>query len=513
MSSAQWAVSVASKPRLARPIMPAILLGLIVAQVAVTRSYSLFSRGLWLDEYHTLLIVDDPSLSHAMEALKHGADTNAPGLYLLARAIGWGVGSSGPIVLRGIGFASVIAGLVGIYAMVRRVYSSEVALIAAIAAWSHPLLARHAFEARFYGPWFAGIVWFAYGLDLWDRSRRKAWPATLIAFTSVFVCTVHYLGILSLVLVATAHSLSRRRPWPVTLVRLLPAAAGLGALGLCLPFYSGQKLSLSVPTWLPRPDFAAVKTFLDSVYCYYIFAIPVVVYFVSRCLARPSRRGESTDEGEGVDGLAGLAGLALMPFLLVVFSYRVQSVLLDRYAIVAVASFGPLIAPLVARTRSTWRWAILGGFVLISSANLMAASRWFAISDSIRREAVDQVAGLPAGPILFRGRMDLDEFWWDAPSMRDRIFLWAPEDRGDRAGAIFQIERDMARNHERWYGLPKAASLASLRDRPVVYLHGLDAEDVLELQRSDPDLALRPIDRKRGLFEATRPREESLPDD
>jgi hypothetical protein len=484
--------------------MPAVLLGLIGAQIAVTRSDAVYHRRLWLDEIHTQLLVEDPSLTHAMDALKNGADTNAPALYVVTRAVSWCVGSTGPDVLRGVGFVSVLLGVLGIYAAVRRVYPAEIAAIAAMAAWAHPLITRHAFEARFYGPWFAGAVWFACALNLWDWSPRKLWPGLLIAVTSVFVCTIHYLGIISLAPIVIAHSLAVRTGWRATLARLVPVGAGLVALAACMPLYRGQRGSISVPTWVEPASFPAARDFLTMVFSYYVFAIPVIGFFASRMLDR-GRPDESLDgPGEDVSELAGLSGLALLPAGLIAFSFLVQSVLIDRYAIATVACFGPLIAPIVARSHRPIHWAVLVGLILVSTSNLMGTARWFRQTEARRDEAKAEVARLADIPILFRSRSDLYELWWDAPEARDRFYFWDPKDLAGSTSAQDTFERDMARNHERWYGLSRAASLSSLQDHPLVYLYGLDATGVREIERSEVGVRLRPIDPRRGLFEARR---------
>ncbi len=506
MASVITARPTAAVLRTDRWAVPAAMLALVALQVAATGSISLFHRLPWLDEYHTLLIVGDPSLPHAMDALKHGADVNAPGLYLLGRAVSWGVGSSDPATIRGIGFASVLAGIAGIYATARRAYPPGVAMIAAMAAWAHPLATRHAFEARFYGPWFAGIVWFAYALNLWDRSARKAGPGLLIALTSAFVCTIHYFGVISLGLVVAAHTAFARGSWKDSLTRLIPVGAGPMALAACLPFYFGQKRSLSVPTWVDPPSLVSVRLFLEGYFGFYLLAIPVLGFFASRFRARPEpEEVEPEEEARRFPELAGMAGLVLMPAALVAFSVLVQSALVDRYTIPGVAAIGLLIAPIVARIGTPLRGAVLVGLLGFSTINLSAAVRHHAIVDSRRHEAVAILARLGDGPVLFRMRKDLYEFWWDAPNLRSRLFLWDPTDLVRDVPDRLVIERDMARNHDRWYGVGKIAGLASFGDRPVVYLYGLDPPDIPDLERSEPGIRLRTIDARRGLYEATRP--------
>ncbi len=504
MSTADLTRPASVWPRLPHLIVPALLLGLIGLQIAVTRSSAVYHRRMWLDEVHTQLLVQDPSLSHAFEALKHGADTNAPALYLLTRAASWCVGSTGPGALRVVGFVSVLLGVLGVYASIRRVYPAHVATIGAMATWAHPMITRHAFEARFYGPWFAGMVWFAFALNLWDRSRSKFWPGVLLASTSVLVCTNHYLGVISLGLVLVAHSLSIRTGWRAALERVVPVGVGILALAACIPLYLGQRKSITVGTWIEPASLPAARDFLMMVFSYYVFAIPVIGLFAASLLARG--RGVASAEGtpEDVSELGGLAGLALLPAVLIVLSFSVQSVLIDRYAIAAVAGFGPLIAPVVARIRGPVRWAVLAGFLVLSTSNLMGSARWFRQAEARRDEATAAVARLADAPILFRSRSDLYELWWDAPEARDRFYFWDPKDLAEHPSALDCLERDMAGNHSRWYGLSRTATLSSLGDHRLVYLYGLDAEGVIEVERTEPELKLRSIDPRRGLFEATR---------
>lgn len=485
-----------------------LLIALILLQIVATRSASLFRKGLWLDEYHTLLIAEDPSLGHAMDALRHGADVNAPGLYLLARAVSRCTGATGLPLVRGIAFASILAGLVGLYTAIRKVYTPGIALIAASAAWAHPTAVHHAFEGRYYGPWFAGIVWFAIALNHWDRSRSKLGPGLLVGATAVWVCTIHYFGIFSLILVTAAHSSVVRGSWREVVLRLVPVGAGPVALAACLPFYFGQKRSLTVPTWIDPPDYNGVLKYLDSVFPCYLLLIPVFAFFATVLWGRRGLAlGDGPEAGrEDLAELAGLASLAFLPLILILFSFLVQSVLIDRYAIPTVAAIAVVIAPLLARTGPRLRLVALLGLIAFSSGRLVAQSRLYRGVDASRLAMAGEAARLPVAdaPILVKSRERLYELWWDVPSLRPRLFLWSPDDQGDRATDLLRIERDMARNHERWYGVARVGDLGLLRDRPVIYLSGLVPGDLLGLARERPDLDLRPINPDRGLYEVSR---------
>jgi hypothetical protein len=485
--------------------VPALLVALMLTQLAATRSFSLLQHRLWLDEYHTKLLVDDPSLPHAYQALKHGVDTNAPALYLIVRAVVWCAGSSDVGVLRGVALVSVSLAVLGIYAMVRPVYGPMVALVAAVATWSHPLVVRHAFEIRFYGPWLAACVGFAWALRLSSQpGGSRLGRAILLAGSAMLLCTIHYFGVIALGLMALGHLVVGRSDFRARVFELLPAGAGLVALAACLPFYFGQKASLTVPTWIEPPTLTGVRTFLGDVFGIYIFAIPVLALFLTQLF----RTGEPTEDGTTGEGqlatLAPLVALGALPFVLVVLSYVMQSFLIDRYAIPAVACFGPLLAPVVARLGKPGRWAVLVCFLLVSTVNLMSSARWYRMYDGIRDEKVAELSTCGDGPILVQGRWELYELWYDAPQLRDRLFLWDPADKGSDAARMFVFEKAMAANHERWYGLGKANSLAKLEDQPIVYLYGVEPRDVLALERSDPSLQVQPLNQKRGLYEVRR---------
>lgn len=487
------------------PIIPIAIVCLILVQIVATRSASLFTNRLQLDEYHTLLLVEDPDLPHSMEALKHGADVNVPALYLLNRLVTRCVGSTDPVVLRGTGFAAVVAGITGLYLLIRRVYSPDVAFIAALVPWTHPIVLDQAFQARFYGPWFAGVIWFALALNFWDRSRSKFWPGLLVAATATFVCTIHYFGVFSLMLVALAHTIFVGKPWRSSLARLIPVAAGPLALAAFLPFYFGQKATLSVPTWIPPPSAGSVIDLINKLYKFHVFAIPVCGLTASLLLARRELTSGATpgpDESR-LPELAGVASLGLFPVLLIAFSYMFQSVLADRYFIVTVASFSVLIGPVLSRTARPIRWAVLLGVLALGSASLITQARTFRAFEAARTATARVVEALPNAPILFKSRATLYELRWDLPRFRERYFLMSPDDFGERSTDILKVESSMARNHLRWYGMPRSADLASLKSAPVFFVVGLDPEDLGEIQADHPELSFRLIDADRPFHEVT----------
>jgi hypothetical protein len=98
-----------------------------------------------------------------------------------------------------------------------------------------------AFDARFYGPWLAGVALLLVATKRALQGADRRVSALVLAVLSAFVCTIHYFGIVSwCVAVAAGGVLAWRRG--VTPRRLVPMLAGPLALGLCLPLYASQRV-------------------------------------------------------------------------------------------------------------------------------------------------------------------------------------------------------------------------------------------------------------------------------
>src|SRR4051794_21359055 len=143
-------------------IVTAALAALLTLQLVLTDSLSLFRSHFWLDELFTFAIVSDPQLPHAMQALAGGVDTNPPCFHLLLRAFCGLVGGEPETAFRAFALLSMSLALVGIYLILREVFPPLAALAGVLAVWCHPLILRHAFEARSYGPLLAALVWYTY---------------------------------------------------------------------------------------------------------------------------------------------------------------------------------------------------------------------------------------------------------------------------------------------------------------------------------------------------------------
>ena len=148
-------VAASSASRIGPPAAGAILAVLILAQLTLGHPAYHFSRMFWFDEIVTHILVTDPDPAHAASALWNGVDNNTPGLYIGLKAFTSLVGTTSESAFRAFSFLSVMVGLFGIYLSLTRCFSRLVSFVTVVAIWTHPLILRHAFNARFYGPLFA----------------------------------------------------------------------------------------------------------------------------------------------------------------------------------------------------------------------------------------------------------------------------------------------------------------------------------------------------------------------
>ena len=447
------------------------LIALLAVQLFLTRSFSLFDRYLWLDEIHTRLLVTDPELTHAAGALADGADFNPPGLYLMLRGLDMLTGG-GPISWRAAAVGSVLAALLGVYLLVRQAVDRPAAVIAVIAVWSHPLVVFQAFEARFYAPWLAAAVWLAYALVGYSRRETGPFWRIAVAACSVAVCLIHYFGVISLVLVTTAHLAFNWRSTRHTLRLLAALSAGPLALLACVPLYLGQRASLSVPTWMPDPTWQSTLGFLHDVFLFPILALVIVAagrYFSSGAGLRSKSRSESISGR--LRPLAGLTGLLLLPAVLIALSYAAQPAMMGRYALPAIAAVAPIVA-LVARGIDRVRWSVVClVLLLLGSYNLAGVRQYMQTRDADwDRLAAWLASDHPQEPVLFELRDDLYPMCQIAPSLAAGFYFHdfpdaAPGWQSRRA----TVERDVARNHHRQYGWPQLLTPDDLHRLERIY--------------------------------------------
>src|SRR5690349_21611983 len=179
------------------------LVALVIIELLVLRATPAITRPLWLDEVHTYLLAGTQSVGESMRSLASGADFNPPTLYLLYRVVGLVVGGLSEVPMRLVALASVLGALTITYRLLREDFERTPAALATLTTWANPVVVNVAFDARFYGPWLFGAAWLVFeAIRRLDGRSTGTVGAVRLAVAAVFVCTIHYFGILSLGAVA-----------------------------------------------------------------------------------------------------------------------------------------------------------------------------------------------------------------------------------------------------------------------------------------------------------------------
>src|SRR5262249_9590220 len=141
---------------------------------------------------------------------------------------------------------SIVAALTGLYVNLRQVYAPAVALTALLALLAHPLVLNCTFEGRMYAPWLAATVWLAFFLNQSGKAPADPWLEILLVCTALLTISMHTLGLLGVVLIATAHALfaPSQPEW------LAMAPAGIASV-LWIPCFKRQNDANPV-TWVAR---------------------------------------------------------------------------------------------------------------------------------------------------------------------------------------------------------------------------------------------------------------------
>ncbi|WP_435015987.1 hypothetical protein TA3x_003545 [Tundrisphaera sp. TA3] len=463
-------------------VPPLILLAAMAFSVIASRTRWLFGRPLWLDEFHSLVVAGDPSLAHALSALRRGADFNPPGLFLLLRAYSAATGPLTEASLRAFAFAAAYLGLVGVYALLRASFRPPVALAGALATWAHPLLIHQAFEGRFYAPWFAALAWLAYALNRLEPGRSRPGTIAGIAALSAFICSVHYFGIISLGLLAASY-LALTPGWPGRMRQAcLGLAAGPMTLAILVPiFYVGQRSAISVPTWITPPDLAQARVFLNGVFPAAPFAVAGAVAATAAMLRRRSPGGARSEIDESsLAPLLGVMGLALMPAAILAISYLLQPSAIDRYAVASVLCVGPVVATLLERSgRGAVVLACVGflGLATIQVRTEAQGASYADSNDALRAIAAIRADGPGSRPVLTDRRGLAYQFWRHAPEQRGQVRLI--DLSGEYQGTEFnfhRLERDVAARLAQLYDVPGVTTLAEGSRAEVLYLLAQRAE-------------------------------------
>ncbi|MDH3717155.1 MAG: glycosyltransferase family 39 protein [Planctomycetota bacterium] len=471
-------------------VVVVLLLSLLIGlQLCATGAVSLISRKLWIDEIFTTLLLSDPDFGHALSALKNGGpDHHPPTYYLLAR--GLFSASVDELRLRCLSLAIVVLALAGTYVLLRNICGPYAAMAAVLALWCHPLIITHAFEARPYGLWLAASVWLTVFINQVQRRPARWYSHVMLAVTAAVLCTVHYFGIVTLLLIASGHVVIRKVPLHKELWSLSALLAGPVALAVCSPFLLTQRSALTVPTWIAPLSATYLVTFVvDLVPIRAIIAGGVVVLLLRRFACREegsfqrktsggSSRSKDHPVGPGNSDLGGVFGLSLLPFVMIGMSYFVQPVQLARYALPAVVVFGVLFAywfRALSRPKLAVvcvLFALLGAFELHRYAKEQQQ-----FDENVDRVIAEARSHGTDGPVIFVRPLWLFPVVHYAPDLADRCFLL--EFDTNRPGGLYYPHlfiQELVQRVQRFYGRPQMLDATTLARYPYAKLLLLEGQ-------------------------------------
>ena len=477
------------------------LLGLIGLQIAVTNSSYLLHKYFWLDELCTYALLTDVSLVHAIRALRGTVEINPPGLNFMLLAYTSLTNSTSELALRSFALGTMILALVGVYAILREAsYSVFVALAATLAVWCHPLILDHAFEVRYYGPWFAAAIWFCYLLARTRALALGSWGTVALALSSLVLCTVHYFGVLTLIIIVASEWLWQRGRLLYGRKHLAAIALGpLVIVGFAIFFLPYQKAIMTVPTWIPNPTPASIADLAMTLFLpLHLGAVVMVAWFSQLWPGGNGPDGLSTGTAYGTSGLIALTSLVLVLPMLIAISYLVQPVLVSRYGITAIAGIAPAVAHIMSRMKRIWLILLIGFFAAASAHELHQRSLRAREDDARTQELIHTIREHAGNsPVLFEAPHQLFVVWHYAADLRRQVFLLDFEtDQFSNNVSRFRVfARDLARQFAKFYAAPGLMAWDQVRHANSVYLvphHQVFTKEPLPHQRY-PQFIMTPV--------------------
>ena len=461
----------AMHPQRAEALVAALAIACFIAvEIWLCGGGILFTRPLWLDEIHTLLVAGRQDMQTSMRGLAAGADFNPPTLYLLYRGVGRLTGGLSESVLRTVGVAAVVGAITVVYWLLRDEFDRWASSVGALAVWAQSIVVAEAFDARFYGPWLLGAALLS--LAVRNRVGRATWiNAAGLATASVFLCTIHYFGIISWLAVMLVAVWFGRAALVRTAVRLIPGLAGPVALALCAPFYVGQRAALSTATWIPDLSVGSALFLVGLA----LITPPIVVAAIGWAATRVLQRGSQTAVVQGPAasltlGPALLVGQALVPVALAVFSLAVQPAMQPRYSIAAALVAAPMVALAYARSLPLFRLVTLVAIAVAGGAQVLDARNTARSRAAVVHEDLEQVARIAARDtgVVVRRRHSLYPLVMERPALAGHLALLdgtsvSPNDRFEA------VERDVAGVHQRQFGFPRIVSRRDLDSASTFY--------------------------------------------
>jgi hypothetical protein len=458
------------------------LAALYAVVILVSDGQVLLTRPLWVDEVWMLLVSGSGSPADVIASLAQGADGGAGLVHLCAWALQKVVGVPAPVVLRVISLACVFSALCLVYVVLRRRFSADAAIAGVLAIGTNYVVVTHAFEARFYGPWLLTCALLAFGLN-----RHAATPTRrttiLLGVTSFLMCTVHFYGAITLVLMSAGAVAAHGRRWRESRALLAPVAIGavIGVL-LIAPLAVSLRASVSatwVPEFEPRQLRALARQFWTARVPLLAAAVLVLGVLAGRRLR--STRPVTVVAGESFRdaGIAALAALALVPLAMTFLSLLGQPSMLFRYNIATALAWAPFMAlamdvagrwpARVARLALVAFWYVT--FVNVRFEKIVFAGDVQEHEDAVRLARAQHVPTVFLSvhawyPVWHRDRSlgDSAGFLEMSDATMQRMFRPGTTNEMYNRGLV--LDRDVVRVHASRFGVPRLVQESVLDTTP-----------------------------------------------
>lgn len=461
----------------------ACVMVLVIIQYSAADAFQLTSRQPWMDEIHTLELVSDPDTGHMLDALADGADFNPPGYYLISRAVVAFADSTEPRILRTFSLLCVVAGLIAIGLSLQRHVRFVVSIAVVAGLLAQTLLVDQSLEARFYAPWFAALAWLCFCIE---RERQTVLTIAASCLLAIVVCCVHYFGIISLGLVIAGLVVRRPQSYRNPAV-WMPLCCGLLAIGLCYPFYVGQRAALTIATWISAPNIDRIQGFFMKLIPTAAFGLAIFAAVAQWVMTNNSDEVQDDFQDEDhndaiikhpslsqpvlsrplLPQYAGSLSLLLLPVVLLIFSLTVQPALVPRYSLVFLIGCAPLFAWLLANVRLQLLAPVGLCFLVLGIIRTSGLREQLVQLDQSRIAMLEQLNEHAEGmPVAFENRIE------SFPMVRlagDESSNWYlvdfDTDSLAKPSALRVVQRDVARRFAKWYPKYKTAPLHELRVR------------------------------------------------
>ena len=295
------------------------------------------------DQWFTWRIASQPSLSAFWRAVV-ASEPNPPLYTFAVWCLSVIPGGASETPLRAVSLGCTLSAAIGLYTLLRRSFPPLVCAAALACFWSLPSVYGNAFEARYYAPWLACTVWFAWFVA--GAIAGRPGPVGL-AVTSILICAAYLLGVVTWALIigtAVAVARDRRR-----MSSLMPALAGpvlIAPLLIWIVLVHGG--GFEATSWNDPVGPGLAVTYLSNFLLPPALTVAALMAGISYLFGRAQRGAAWNDPGPVL-----LFSLAALPPVLLAVSTIGPPLTMERYAFPVVISTVAVAAAVISRLERT----------------------------------------------------------------------------------------------------------------------------------------------------------------